>query len=91
MLVPRDDLGVMQKAQPDYSAADLAAITVPVWAVLGEGDEFIRREHMQYISETIPGARFASLPGQSHDAAAELVAPVLIDFFTAADAGRIAA
>jgi pimeloyl-ACP methyl ester carboxylesterase len=62
----RDDLGVMQKAQPNYTAADLATIAVPVWAVLGEGDEFIRRKHMQYIAETIPGGRFLLLPGVSH-------------------------
>ena len=46
---------------------------------------------MRLARETIPGARFASLPGQSHDAAAEIVAPVLIDFFTGADAVRFAA
>ena len=62
----RDDLGIMQKAQPSYTAADLASIAVPVWAVLGEGEEFIRREHLQYIADTIPGARFLLLPGVSH-------------------------
>lgn len=62
----RDDLGIMQKAQPNYTAADLASIAVPVWAVLGEGDEFIRREHLQYIGDTIPDARFLLLPGVSH-------------------------
>lgn len=62
----RDDLGVMQKDQPNYSAADLAAVAVPVWSVLGEHDEFIRREHAQYIARTIPGARFVLLPEVSH-------------------------
>ncbi len=33
------DLGTMQRSQPNYSTADLAAIEVPVWSVLGEGDE----------------------------------------------------
>lgn len=62
----RDDLGVMQASQPDYSAADLAAIQTPVWAVLGEHDEFIKREHIQYIARTIPGAKLRILPGVSH-------------------------
>jgi pimeloyl-ACP methyl ester carboxylesterase len=62
----RDDLGVMQKEQPNYSADDLAGITVPVWSVLGEHDEFIRREHAEYIARTIPGARFVLLPKVSH-------------------------
>lgn len=62
----RDDLGVMQKDQPNYSAADLASIAVQVWSVLGEHDEFIRREHAEYIARTIPGARFVLLPEVSH-------------------------
>jgi pimeloyl-ACP methyl ester carboxylesterase len=62
----RDDLGVMQAAQPDYSAADLAGIRVPVWSVIGEHDEFIRREHAEYIATAIPGARFVLLPEVSH-------------------------
>jgi pimeloyl-ACP methyl ester carboxylesterase len=62
----RDDLGVMQASQPDYSTADLASIRVPVWSVIGEHDEFIRREHAEYIAGAIPGARFVLLPGVSH-------------------------
>lgn len=62
----RDDLGVMQRAQPDYSADDLAGISVPLWSVLGEYDEFIRREHAQYIARSVPGARFVLLPFVSH-------------------------
>jgi formyltetrahydrofolate-dependent phosphoribosylglycinamide formyltransferase len=62
----RDDLGVMQREQPSYSAADLASVAVPVWSVLGEHDEFIRREHAQYIARAIPGARFVLLPEVSH-------------------------
>jgi pimeloyl-ACP methyl ester carboxylesterase len=62
----RDDLGVMQKAEPKYTADDLRQIAVPVWAVLGEHDEFIRREHMHYIAATIPKGRFVLLPEVSH-------------------------
>jgi non-heme chloroperoxidase len=60
------DLGVMQRTQPDYRAADLAAIRVPVLSVLGEADEFIKREHAEYIARSIPGAEFQLLPGVSH-------------------------
>jgi non-heme chloroperoxidase len=60
------DLGIMQRTQPNYSAADLAAIKVPVWSVIGENDEFIRRDHAAYIARSIPGAAFHLLPGVSH-------------------------
>jgi len=56
----------MQRTQPNYSAADLAAITVPVWSVIGEADEFIKRDHAEYLAQTIPGAEFHLLPGVSH-------------------------
>jgi pimeloyl-ACP methyl ester carboxylesterase len=56
----------MQRTQPNYTAADLAAISVPVWSVIGEADEFIKRDHMEYLAATIPGATFHLLPGVSH-------------------------
>lgn len=62
----RDDLGVMQGSQPNYSADDLRSIAVPVWAVLGEHDEFIKPEHMAYIARTLPNAQLHVLPGVSH-------------------------
>jgi pimeloyl-ACP methyl ester carboxylesterase len=60
------DLGTMQRTQPNYSAADLAAIEVPVRSVIGEHDEFIRRDHAEYIARSIPGATFRLLPDVSH-------------------------
>jgi pimeloyl-ACP methyl ester carboxylesterase len=62
----RDDLGVMQADQPGYTASDLADIRVPVWSVIGEHERFIKREHAEYISQAIPGARFLLLPQVSH-------------------------
>ncbi|MFD2649695.1 alpha/beta fold hydrolase [Devosia albogilva] len=62
----RDDLNVMQGSQPEYGAGDLGAITVPVWSVIGERDEFIRREHAEYIARTIPDGRFLLLEEVSH-------------------------
>jgi pimeloyl-ACP methyl ester carboxylesterase len=83
------DLAVMEGYGFPFEAA--RSIKVPTIVISGDKTFKQLREPVRLLRETIPGARFASLPGQSHDAAAELVAPVLIDFFTAADAGRIAA
>jgi len=62
----RDDLGPMQQGEPNYSAAEMGTIHVPVWSVVGENDEFIKAEHAEYIARSIPGARFMLLPGVSH-------------------------
>ncbi|HKU94006.1 MAG TPA: alpha/beta hydrolase [Vineibacter sp.] len=56
----------MQKTQPNYTAHDLAAITVPVTIVHSEHDEFIKREHADYLARSIPGAELILLPGVSH-------------------------
>lgn len=62
----RDDLGPMQQGEPNYSAAQMATIRVPVWGVVGDRDEFIKADHVRYIADSIPGARFVLLPGVSH-------------------------
>jgi pimeloyl-ACP methyl ester carboxylesterase len=59
-------VGLMQRTQPDYAASDLAAINVPVVIVQSEHDEFIRREHAEYLARTIPGAELVMLDGVSH-------------------------
>ena len=59
-------VGEMQRSQPDYTAADLARLRVPFWSVLGEHDEFITREHAEYLAGTVPGASLHILPGVSH-------------------------
>lgn len=59
-------LGPMQREQPNYSADDLARIGVPVTIVQGERDEFIRREHAEYLAQSIPGAELVILEGVSH-------------------------
>jgi pimeloyl-ACP methyl ester carboxylesterase len=57
---------LMMKTQPNYTAKDLAKIRVPVVVVQSEQDEFIRREHAEYLAETIPGAELRILGGVSH-------------------------
>ncbi|MDQ0008188.1 pimeloyl-ACP methyl ester carboxylesterase [Luteibacter jiangsuensis] len=62
----RDDLAVMQASQPNYGPDELRNIVVPVWSVLGEHDEFIEREHAEYIARTVPGGKFVLLHSVSH-------------------------
>lgn len=59
-------VGLMQRTQPNYSADDLSQIRVPVTIVHSEHDEFIKREHAEYLSRSIPNAEFVYLPGVSH-------------------------
>ena len=61
-----EDVGLMQRTQPDYSSQDLARIRVPVRIVQSERDEFIKREHAEYLARTIPGAALILLNGVSH-------------------------
>ena len=59
-------VGLMQRTQPNYSAEELAQIRVPVAIVHSEHDEFIKREHAEYLARTIPHAEFIFLPDVSH-------------------------
>ena len=59
-------VGLMQRTQPNYSAEDLAKIQVPVVIVQGEQDEFIKREHAEYLAASIPGAELLVLNDVSH-------------------------
>jgi pimeloyl-ACP methyl ester carboxylesterase len=61
-----DAVSLMQKRQPNFSAHELAEISVPVAMVQSEHDEFIKREHAEYLAHSIPGAEFVLLPGVSH-------------------------
>ena len=59
-------VGLMQRTEPNYSAADLAQIRVPVAIVHSEHDEFIKREHAEFLARSIPSAEFIYLEGVSH-------------------------
>jgi pimeloyl-ACP methyl ester carboxylesterase len=56
----------MMKTQPNYTANDLAEISVPVAIVQSEHDEFIKLEHAEYLARSIPGSELILLPGVSH-------------------------
>ena len=55
-------LAPMQRTQPNYSAQDLAAINLPVAIVHGEHDEFITRDHAEYLARSISNAELVILP-----------------------------
>jgi pimeloyl-ACP methyl ester carboxylesterase len=59
-------VSLMQKTQPNASARDLAEIAVPVVIVQGEHDEFIKRDHAEYLARSIPNAELVILNGVSH-------------------------
>ena len=60
------DLTLMQQTQPNYSADDLAKISVPVAIVQSEHDEFIKREHAEYLAQSLPNAQLVTLDNVSH-------------------------
>ncbi|QIG49146.1 alpha/beta hydrolase [Nordella sp. HKS 07] len=59
-------VSLMMKTEPNYSPDDLARIAVPVTIAHSEHDEFIKRDHADYLARSIPGAQFILLPGVSH-------------------------
>ncbi|MDX6712402.1 MAG: hypothetical protein QOH96_3418 [Blastocatellia bacterium] len=60
------DVTLMQQTQPNYSAHDLAKISVPVVIVQSEHEEFIKREHAEYLARSIPNAELIVLDAVSH-------------------------
>ena len=80
-------VGLMQRTQPNYSADDLAKISVPVAIVQSEQDEFIKREHAEYLARSIPNAEFVFLEGVSHFA--PLQRPALFNGEMLAFLGRV--
>lgn len=59
-------VSLMMKTQPNYSGHDLAKINVPVLIVQSEHDEFIKREHAEYLAQSLPNAELCILKGVSH-------------------------
>jgi len=59
-------VSLMMQTQPNYSANNLAGISVPVTIVQSEHDEFIKREHAEYLARSIPNAEFVVLNDVSH-------------------------
>jgi pimeloyl-ACP methyl ester carboxylesterase len=59
-------VSLMQRTQPDWSARELGELKVPVAVVQAEHDEFIKREHAEYLAQKIPNAELVVLDGVSH-------------------------
>lgn len=56
----------MWAAEPDFTAGQLRAITIPVLIADGDHDEAIKRENTEFMAREIPNAGLALLPGVSH-------------------------
>jgi pimeloyl-ACP methyl ester carboxylesterase len=61
-----DEITKMWATQPDFTAKQLQAISVPIWIVDGDHDEAIKRENTAFMAKEIPGARLVIQPGVSH-------------------------
>ena len=76
-------VGAMMRTEPNYSAVDLARVETPVLIVHSENDEFIKRDHAEYLARSIPNAELIVLPGASHFAPLQrptLFNGVMLDF-----------
>jgi pimeloyl-ACP methyl ester carboxylesterase len=61
---------------------DLARrVEVPVLVATGDASPQVLRQAARATAEAMPGAAFRTLEGQTHDVAAEALAPVLAEFF----------
>lgn len=58
-----------------------AAVGMPTLAITGELSEGFFHRGGRALAAALPDARYATLPGQDHNVAAEVLAPVLVDFF----------
>lgn len=70
---------------PDWTAAELRAITAPTLLVVGDHD-FIRLEHAAEMRELIPNARLAVLPDTVHTAVMHRIGvllPIVEEFLPA--------
>jgi pimeloyl-ACP methyl ester carboxylesterase len=57
---------IMMTTQPNYTAQDLARVSVPVAIIQAEHDEFIKHEHAEYLARSISNAKLIFLKGVSH-------------------------
>jgi pimeloyl-ACP methyl ester carboxylesterase len=56
----------MWASQPNWTAEQLHAITVPTWIVDADHDEAIKRENTEFMAAQIPGAGLLLQPEVSH-------------------------
>ena len=61
-----DQIVKMWNDQPNWTNEQLKAIAAPVLVMDGDHDEYVKREHTEYMANTIPGAGLLILPNASH-------------------------
>jgi pimeloyl-ACP methyl ester carboxylesterase len=61
-----DQITGMWAAEPNFTAEQLRAISVPVLIADGDHDEAIKRENAEFMAKEIPNAGFLLQPGVSH-------------------------
>jgi pimeloyl-ACP methyl ester carboxylesterase len=64
-------------------AEQAAALTIPLLALAGGASPAWMQQAARAIADAAPQGRYGLLQGQTHEVAAEALAPVLIEFFTA--------
>jgi pimeloyl-ACP methyl ester carboxylesterase len=73
-----EQISKMWASEPNWTDAQLQAISAPVLVVDGDHDEAIKREHTENIAATVPHAGLLILPNASHFAF--LQDPALFNF-----------
>jgi pimeloyl-ACP methyl ester carboxylesterase len=69
----------------DYSmpTGRISSIKIPTLALDGGASPSWAAKSAQMLADTLPNAQRRTLPGQTHGAAPEVLAPVLVEFFEA--------
>lgn len=61
----RSNLFKLMLTEPDIKAEELSQITIPV-CLTGGSKDMIQQAHMQWIADSIPGAKLRILDGEKH-------------------------
>jgi pimeloyl-ACP methyl ester carboxylesterase len=69
----------------DFSlpAGRLKSVTTPTLAIGGEKSDARLRAAVTAVAEALPNSRRRELPGQTHNVKADVLTPVLVEFFAA--------
>jgi pimeloyl-ACP methyl ester carboxylesterase len=60
----------------------LASLTVPTLVMDGGASPAFMHNAAQAVAHALPNAKLRTLEGQTHDVTPEVLAPVLVEFFT---------
>jgi pimeloyl-ACP methyl ester carboxylesterase len=72
-----DTIELMEK----YPTVDVGAIATPTMVMYGAASPAFMGDTAQKLSEAMPHAKLRALEGQTHDVKADVLAPVLTEFF----------